>query len=52
MSDEFTLPLGNKDIQYLPIMEQYARSVTLLCELEDPQVEGRLTNVPFDTVHG
>ena len=34
MSDEFPLPLGNKDIQYLPIMEQYARGFTLLCELE------------------
>ena len=34
VTDEFALPMGSKDIQYPPIMEQYARSFTLLCELE------------------
>ena len=34
VTDEFALPLGNKNIQYPPIMDQYARSFALLCELE------------------
>lgn len=34
VTDEFSLPMGSKDIRYPPIMEQYARSFALLCELE------------------
>ena len=35
VTDEFALPMGSKDIQYPTIMEQYARSFALLCELEE-----------------
>ena len=34
VTDQFALPMGSKDIRYPPIMEQYARSFALLCELE------------------
>lgn len=34
VTDQFALPMGSKDIRYPLIMEQYARSFALLCELE------------------
>jgi hypothetical protein len=39
VTDTFELPLGNKDIKYRNVMEQFEKNFSLLCELQKLRAE-------------